>query len=77
MNVIKYKNKQKEWHTATKPLKSFLKQPVLGIHCHFGADLYLLLTDPDPTPFFSYFEDAKKYIFFIFYNLSAGTLSSA
>jgi hypothetical protein len=23
LNVIKYKNKQKEWHTATKPLKEF------------------------------------------------------
>jgi hypothetical protein len=26
MNVIKYKNKQKEWHTATKPLKKKKKK---------------------------------------------------
>jgi hypothetical protein len=33
--------------------------------------------DPDPTPFFSDFKDAKEIIFFIyFYNLPAGTLSS-
>jgi hypothetical protein len=31
---------------------------------------------PDPTPFFSDFKDAKKFIFFS-YNLPAGTLSSA
>ncbi len=33
--------------------------------------------DPDPTPFFSDFKDAKKLIFHIFSNnLPAGTLSS-
>ncbi len=32
--------------------------------------------DPDPTPFFSDFKDTKKKIIF-FYNLPAGTLSSA
>jgi hypothetical protein len=33
--------------------------------------------DPDPTPFFSDFKDAKKYFISIFsYNLPAGILSS-
>jgi hypothetical protein len=33
--------------------------------------------DPDPTPYFNDFKDAKKILFFIFfYNLPAGTLSS-
>jgi hypothetical protein len=33
---------------------------------------------PDPTLFFSDFQDAKKFIFFLFFtnNLPAGTLSS-
>jgi hypothetical protein len=26
MNVIKYKNKQKEWHTATKPLSILIHE---------------------------------------------------
>jgi hypothetical protein len=38
---------------------------------HFGADPYLWLTDPgptpDPTPFFSDFKDAKKLIFSYFF----------
>jgi hypothetical protein len=56
----------------------------VGDPCHFGADpdlrihMYLWLTYPDPTPFFSDFKDAKKCCFFcIFsYNLPADTLSS-
>ena len=42
---------------------------------HFDADPYLWLMDPDPTPFFSDFKDAKKNHIFS-YNLPAGTLSS-
>jgi hypothetical protein len=40
-----------------------------------GSDL---VQTPDPTPFFSYFKDAKKYFFpyFFSYNLPTGTLFS-
>jgi hypothetical protein len=33
--------------------------------------------DPDPTPFFSDFKNAKQNFFHIFHNFSADTLSSA
>jgi hypothetical protein len=56
-------------------LKSSVEDP-----WHFvpDADPYLWLTDPDPTPFFSDFKEAKKKFFLhIFsYNLPTGTLSS-
>ncbi len=44
----------------------------VGDPWHFGVD-----PDPDPTPFFSDFKDAKKKNFkFFSYNLPLGTLSS-
>jgi hypothetical protein len=46
-----------------------------------GSGSALWLTDPDPAPdlnpFFRNFKDAKKQNFIFFYNLPAGTLSSA
>jgi hypothetical protein len=41
MNVIKYKNKQKEWHTATKPLGKSGKTKIYKTLP--GSWLYLLI----------------------------------
>jgi hypothetical protein len=57
----------------------------VGDPSHFGADPvsdpHLWLTDPDPTPFFSDFKDAKKkiifcHIFFLVTYLQAHFLQS-
>ncbi len=58
------------------------RETSVGVTRHFSADPYISngYSDPipDPTPFFSGFQDAGKKNFHVFFscNLPAGTLSS-
>ncbi len=57
------------WGAAPTDISSFMS-PLLFISVgdpwNFDADPYLWLLDPDPTPFYSDFREARK-IFYIFF----------
>ncbi len=64
--------KKSDFFSASKSsVWKSLFRAVLGIRWHFGADPYLWLMDPDPTPdptaFFSDLKDVKKFFFLIFF----------
>ncbi len=47
-------------------LRDCVMRGSVGDPWYFGADPYLWLMDPDPTPFFSDFKDEKKSFHIIF-----------
>ncbi len=73
-----FETETNEKHESQDQERSHSRQKIsVGDPWHFDADTedpYLCLMDPDPTPLFSDFKDAKKsFSFHVFFNSPAGT----